>query len=95
MGERLSSEHGGSNGHFRALIFGKLHRCEHWKAGSRSHLAVFNLQSYNVDYLAALLNNDSEAASMFEEEALQAGYGPLAPCHHTIAIHQQEQFCRK
>lgn len=69
--------------------------CEHWKNGSRGHLALFNLQEYNTDYLAALINGNNEVANRFEVAAQKEGYGPLVACDHSIAISQQATLCRK
>ncbi|KII88254.1 hypothetical protein PLICRDRAFT_29844 [Plicaturopsis crispa FD-325 SS-3] len=68
-------------------------QCEHRSKSRRSHLILRNLDEYNIEYLRALLHNDSDRQRLLEEAAEDEGYGPLVPCSYTASPSEQKEMC--
>ncbi|EJD33362.1 hypothetical protein AURDEDRAFT_177559 [Auricularia subglabra TFB-10046 SS5] len=67
--------------------------CELRADDPKNHLILRNLQEYDIDYLQALVLNDTHEISSRESAAAAKGYGPLVPCHHTRSPRSQSQLC--
>ena len=70
-------------------------RCEQRARGHQAHLILRNLGEFNIEYLQALLQNDSDSIKAHEEAARREGYGPLAPCRFIAATREQKMLCRQ
>lgn len=69
--------------------------CENFSSYDRAHLVLRSLHEYDLEYLQALLDDNSLKIAAFEELALSNGYGPLAPCFNSASNRTQAEFCRK
>ncbi|KAF7333761.1 hypothetical protein MVEN_02332800 [Mycena venus] len=68
-------------------------QCEHRKKNDRAHLILRTLDEFNISYLRALLENDSQTITEFEELARQSGYGPLVPCVFSAPPSARKDLC--
>ena len=57
-------------------------RCEHRQFSDTTHLILWNLDEFEIGYLRALLHNDVDIISRYEEDAQYLGYGPLIACSY-------------
>ncbi|KAJ7848967.1 hypothetical protein B0H14DRAFT_2582749 [Mycena olivaceomarginata] len=68
-------------------------QCEHRKKNDRAHLILRTLDEFNIPYLRALLENNSQTINEFEELARRSGYGPLVPCAFSAPPSAQKDLC--
>ncbi|KAF8180705.1 hypothetical protein K438DRAFT_2021287 [Mycena galopus ATCC 62051] len=68
-------------------------RCQFRSKTNKNHLILRNLDEFDIPYLRALLENDSQAIKVREELARQFGYGPRAPCSFTASPSAQKDLC--
>lgn len=73
-----------------------MRRCEHYSNQSKLHLC-YRVESgpFHLPYLSALFSGDQDLISLYENEALRAGYGPLADCRYTRNNESVKVNCRK
>lgn len=67
------------------MVIGLFSSCERFSAkvgGTRDHHFSYTVSNglYNLEYLEALFDNDSETISKFELAAMDDRFGPLASC---------------
>ncbi|KAF9231054.1 hypothetical protein BU15DRAFT_29339, partial [Melanogaster broomeanus] len=67
--------------------------CQYHTRTRRSHLILRNLQEYDLDYLRALLENNTSVIAKHEGAARERGYGPLVPCSFVASPSEQKQLC--
>lgn len=67
----------------------------HFEEKKDYHFLLLNLHEFDIDYLEALINNDSAIINQKEEAAKALGYGPRVPCTFEAEIRQTCQFCRE
>ena len=70
-------------------------RCERRTKGQKAHLILRNLNEYDIAYLEALLDKDTEKIHVHESRAKASGYGPLAHCNFVAAPREQKTLCRE
>ncbi|KAJ7860303.1 hypothetical protein B0H13DRAFT_2569623 [Mycena leptocephala] len=68
-------------------------QCERRKKNDRAHLILRTLDEFNIPYLRALLENNSQTINKFEELARQSGYGPLVPCAFSAPPSARKDLC--
>ncbi|KIJ46778.1 hypothetical protein M422DRAFT_249509 [Sphaerobolus stellatus SS14] len=68
-------------------------KCEYYRLKHRQHLFIRCLDEYDIDYLAALLQQDHANIRTFEERAMHNGYGPLTACSFVSSMTEQKQLC--
>lgn len=54
-----------------------------------------NLTEFNIDYLEALMTEDTPVIDRVEEDAYKEGYSPRAPCKYTCPASAQHFNCCK
>ncbi|KAF8064390.1 hypothetical protein FPV67DRAFT_1451580 [Lyophyllum atratum] len=70
--------------------------CEHYDDKlSRDHYIHYLDGSFDVDYLDAYFNEDSDELERIEGAALTLGFGPLAVCTNIANVSSQRICCRK
>jgi hypothetical protein len=77
-----------------------IHRCEHYSigfGGTRDHLFSYDAGSglYDVEYLEALFENDTDEIARIEKVAFNDGFGPLTACstiwnNNSVKVHCRE-----
>lgn len=71
-------------------------RCQHFDSRSNKyHLKYFLDDSYDLDYVEAVLNEDMEEVDRIEDAALALGFGPLMECNTVANFSSQRLYCRK
>jgi hypothetical protein len=74
----------------------ELTRCEHYsKFGTRDHYIHFIDDSYDLEYLEAYFNKDTEIIDQIEASAAAVGYGPLSKCTMVTNFSAQRVCCRE
>ncbi|KAJ7825992.1 hypothetical protein B0H14DRAFT_2368572, partial [Mycena olivaceomarginata] len=68
-------------------------QCKHHKKNDRAHLILRTLDEFNIPYLRALLENNSQTINKFEELARRSGYGPLVPCAFSVPPSARKDLC--
>jgi len=73
-----------------------LTRCEHYsKFGTRDHYIHFIDDSYDLEYLEAYFNEDTEIIDQIEASTAAVGYGPLSKCTTVTNFSAQRICCRE
>lgn len=71
-------------------------RCEHYdRRNNRDHMLLYIDSSFDVEYLEAYLQEDTEEVDRIETEAHTAGYGPLGRCSTIVNTSSKRLACRK
>jgi hypothetical protein len=73
----------------------RLHRCEHYSQDNRDHYFQVLDESYDIDYLESIFDEDADMQDILEAQALELGKGPLAACQTVMNISAQKVFCRQ
>ncbi|KIJ48282.1 hypothetical protein M422DRAFT_248087 [Sphaerobolus stellatus SS14] len=68
-------------------------QCEKRVPGNHAHLFIRNLGQFDLEYLKALLHNDTQRLLSIESAATLEGYGPLTPCNFTANCSEQKTLC--
>ncbi|KAJ7265241.1 hypothetical protein C8J57DRAFT_1069413, partial [Mycena rebaudengoi] len=83
-----------------SLFFLKFHnflriwnRCHYRTKTDTAHLILRTLDEFDIPYLRALLDNDSQGIHEREELARQFGYGPRSPCSFTASPLANKTLC--
>ena len=72
----------------------KLNRCEHYsKIGTRDHYIQFLDDLYDLEYLEAYFDEDTEMIDQIETAAAEVGYGPLSKCTTVTNFSAQHVCC--
>lgn len=78
------------------LAFSVNQRCEHYNKDSACDHYVHYLDgSYDLNYLDAYVNEDTDEIDHIEAAALAVGYGPLATCTMVVNSSAQQINCHK
>lgn len=73
-----------------------LTRCQHYsKFGTRDHYIHFIDDSYDLEYLDAYFNEDTQTVEQIEATAAAVGYGPLSKCTTVTNFSAQRVYCRE
>ncbi|KAG6819294.1 hypothetical protein H0H93_013296 [Arthromyces matolae] len=67
--------------------------CEHYTRQSRDHYVQYLHGCFDIQYLEAYFNEDTEEMDRIEEEAHSLGYGPLITCNNYANITSQRSHC--
>lgn len=71
-------------------------RCEHYSwEGNRDHLKIQLDSSYDLDYIDAHYNEDTDEIDRIELNAAAMGYGPRTTCTTVTNFSAQRVCCRK
>lgn len=64
---------------------------------NKDHLLLYTIGdgSYDVDYIEAHFNDDTEELDRIESTALAAGTGPQHACTNISNFSSQKTFCRE
>ena len=71
-------------------------RCEHYsRDGNQDHLKLLLDESYDLDYIDAHFNEDTDEIDRIELKAAMMGYGPHTTCMTVINYSAQCVCCCK
>ncbi|KAJ7211515.1 hypothetical protein C8J57DRAFT_1440813 [Mycena rebaudengoi] len=70
-------------------------KCHYRTKTDTAHLILRTLDEFDIPYLRALLENDSQGIHEREELARQFGYGPRSPCSFTASPLAKKTLCQR